>query len=48
MTTGGMLIMIGSVITVTVLFSWCIYKVMTTQPDPSESLHGFERDVSKD
>ena len=39
MTTGGLLIMILSVGTVTVLFGWCIWKVLTI-PAETEKLHG--------
>ncbi len=39
MTTGGILIMILSVGTVTALFGWCIWKVLTT-PQETEKLHG--------
>ena len=39
MTTGGLLIMIASVGTVTVLFGWCIWKVLTT-PAETERVHG--------
>lgn len=41
MTTGGWIILIMSVGTVTALFSWCIYKVFTT-PVETEHMHGFE------
>lgn len=41
MTTGGWIILILSVGTVTALFSWCIYKVFTT-PGETEHIHGFE------
>lgn len=33
--------MLVSVGTVTTLFSWCLYKVLTT-PEESEKIHGFE------
>lgn len=39
MTIGGILIMIASVGTVTGLFGWCIWKVLTT-PAEAEKLHG--------
>ena len=41
MTAGGWTIMIVSVSTVTVLFVWCIWKVLTT-PGEEEKMHGFE------
>ena len=41
MTIGGWIIMLLSVGTVTTLFAWCIYKVLTS-PSESEKLHGFE------
>jgi hypothetical protein len=39
MTTGGLLIMIASVGTVTVLFGWCIWKVLT-MPAEADKVHG--------
>jgi len=33
--------LVASVGTVTALFVWCIYKVLTI-PDETEHLHGFE------
>ena len=44
MTAAGWTIMILSVGTVTLLFAWCIYKVMTT-PGETEHLHGFEQET---
>ena len=41
MTIGGWIIMLLSVGAVTVLFFWCVVKVLTT-PGDSEKLHGFE------
>jgi hypothetical protein len=41
MTLAGWLILIPSVGGVTLLFVWCIYKVLTT-PDETEHLHGFD------
>lgn len=41
MTTGGWITMLISVGFVTGLFTWCIYKVMTTS-DETEKMHGFE------
>jgi len=40
MTPGGWFVMLVSVGSVTALFIWCIWKVVTT-PDESEKLHGF-------
>lgn len=44
MTTAGTLIMLLSVGTVTILFGWCIFKVMTT-PDASTHVHAVELDT---
>ena len=41
MTTGGWIVLVTSVGTVTTLFAWCIYKVFTT-PGETERLHGVE------
>jgi hypothetical protein len=41
MTTAGILIMLCSVGTVTGLFCWCIYKVLTT-PQETEKIHGVD------
>ena len=41
MTTSGLLVMLVSVSTVTVLFAWCVYKVLTT-PNEAEKVHGVE------
>lgn len=41
MTTGGWIIMILSVGGATALFSWCLYKVLTT-PGETKKVHGFE------
>jgi hypothetical protein len=41
MTTSGLLVMLFSVSTVTVLFAWCVYKVLTT-PNETEKVHGVE------
>lgn len=41
MTLGGWLIMLVSVGSVTILFIWCIWKVLTT-PGETEHMHGFE------
>ncbi len=41
MTSGGWAIMLVSVGAVTILFSWCLFKVLRT-PGESEHIHGFE------
>ncbi len=41
MTLGGWIVLIFSISTVVGLFSWCIYKVLTT-PGEAEHVHGFE------
>lgn len=41
MTLGGWITMLLSVGSVTTLFVWCIWKVVTT-PAESEKVHGFE------
>ncbi len=41
MTLGGWIIMIISVGSVSTLFGWCVYKVLTT-PNEEEKMHGFE------
>ncbi len=41
MTAGGWIVMTLSVGSVTALFVWCIYKVLTT-PDETEKIHGFD------
>ena len=41
MTAGGWINLLLSVGFVTTLFTWCIYKVVTT-PDEPEKMHGFE------
>lgn len=41
MNTSGWIIMLLSVGTVSILFAWCIYKVLTT-PGETEHIHGFE------
>jgi hypothetical protein len=41
MNIGGWLIMLLSVGTVSLLFAWCIYKVLST-PGEADRLHGFE------
>ncbi len=41
MTTSGLIVMLLSVGTVTVLIGWCIYKVLPTPNEP-ETVHGVE------
>ena len=41
MTTSGLIVMLLSVGTVTVLFGWCIHKVLST-PHETEKVHGVE------
>lgn len=41
MTTAGLIVMLLSVSTVVSLFSWCIWKVLTT-PNEAEKIHGTE------
>jgi len=45
MTIAGMIIMAISVTLVVLLFAWCVTKVLTVQEDPSEHLHGFEKET---
>lgn len=40
MTTAGWIIMLLSVGGVTVLFAWCLYRVLTSAP--AEKLHGID------
>jgi len=40
MTLGGWIIMLISVASVTSLFCWCIYKVLSTPEE--EKIHGLE------
>lgn len=40
MTAGGWFVMLVSVGSVTALFLWCVWKVLTT-PEETEKLHGF-------
>jgi hypothetical protein len=44
MNSAGWLIMICSVGTVTTLFVWCIYKVLST-PGETDHIHGFEMET---
>lgn len=41
MTAGGWINMVLSVGSVTLLFFWCVIKVLRT-PEETEKLHGFE------
>lgn len=41
MSTGGLFFMLISVGSVTLLFAWCVYKVLKT-PGEEEHLHGLE------
>jgi hypothetical protein len=41
MTTSGLIVMLLSVGTVTVLFGWCVYQVLFT-PRETEKVHGVE------
>ncbi len=41
MTIAGLLVMLLSVSTVVFLFSWCIWKVLTT-PNETEKIHSME------
>lgn len=49
MTPGGWIVMLVSVLAVSSLFVWCIYKVVTT-PGETEHIHDtlFEPDEEKD
>ncbi|MGF1450199.1 MAG: hypothetical protein ACFB20_12390 [Opitutales bacterium] len=44
MTTGGLIILVLSVGGVTLLFLWCIFKVLTT-PSETAHVHGFEQET---
>jgi len=44
MTLDGWIVMLLSVGAVVILFSWCIYKVLTT-PEDVDRMHGFEGDL---
>lgn len=46
MNTGGWIVMLFSIGSVTTLFAWCLYKVLST-PGETEHIHGFEQDVYK-
>jgi hypothetical protein len=41
MTAGGWISLLLSVGSVTALFIWCVWKVVTT-PEESKEMHGFE------
>jgi hypothetical protein len=41
MTTSGLIVMLISVGIVVSLFSWCIWKVLTT-PNETEKIHGVD------
>ena len=41
MTTSGLIVMLLSVGIVTVLFAWCIWKVLST-PHETEKIHGVD------
>ena len=41
MTIGGIITMVISVGGVSLLFGWCLYKVLST-PGETEHIHGFE------
>lgn len=47
MTTTGAIIMIISVGTSTLLFAWCIWKVLST-PGESEHIHGYGGDLPEE
>lgn len=44
MTTAGWIIMLLSVGSVTVLFAWCLYRVLAYKP-PVEKMHGLNIDT---
>jgi hypothetical protein len=44
MTSNGWIIMAASVGSVSILFAWCIYKVLTT-PGETDKMHGFEQNT---
>ena len=44
MTTAGLLVMLLSVGIVVSLFSWCIWKVLTT-PNEAEKVHGMDMET---
>ena len=41
MTTSGLIVILLSVGSVTILFAWCVYQVLTT-PNETEKVHGVE------
>ena len=44
MTIGGWIMLIASIGSVTGLFIWCIYKVLSI-PEETEHIHGFEQET---
>jgi hypothetical protein len=44
MTTAGWIIMLSSVGAVTLLFGWCLYRVLARKP-PLDHLHGLNIDT---
>jgi hypothetical protein len=42
MTTAGLIVMTLSVGTVTALFAWCIWKVLTESPADAENVRGMD------
>ncbi len=44
MTLGGWIMLVASISSVTCLFVWCIYKVLTI-PEETEHVHGFEQET---
>ncbi|MBP3358193.1 MAG: hypothetical protein J6K91_04705 [Opitutales bacterium] len=40
MTLGGWITFLLSTISVTTLFSWCLYKVMTAKPQKDDDISG--------
>lgn len=44
MTPAGWLVMILSISSVTLLFAWCIWKVLTT-PGETHKVHGLEQET---
>jgi hypothetical protein len=47
MTPAGWIIMLSSVGAVTLLFAWCLWRVLTHKPPP-ETLHGIDDIVPDD
>ena len=44
MTTGGFIVMLSSIVAITALFGWCIFKIITA-PDSGGEMHGFESET---